>query len=171
MVALQKQYPVGGSESYQLQPRQKHLKRVLDKLKNLAVNFNLLTISPLYLVIYLFSLTLFSIAVGMLLAGLVFRFGTNVQLLAWGIPFMMQPFMAVYYPVSILPTFIQGIAKLIPASYVFEGLRTVKATGVFDSGNYWISIGLNIILLALGCWAYIGGFKHIKRTGKLVHAE
>lgn len=42
MDALKTQYPVGGQELANLQPRQKHLKRVLDKLKNLAVLFNTL---------------------------------------------------------------------------------------------------------------------------------
>ncbi|OLS24664.1 MAG: DNA repair and recombination protein RadA [Candidatus Heimdallarchaeota archaeon LC_2] len=41
MDALKSQYPVGGSDLAKLQPRQKHLKRVLDKLKNMAVLFNM----------------------------------------------------------------------------------------------------------------------------------
>ncbi|MCE7736557.1 MAG: hypothetical protein GPJ54_16870, partial [Candidatus Heimdallarchaeota archaeon] len=41
MDALKSQYPVGGQELANLQPRQKHLKRVLDKLKSLANLFNL----------------------------------------------------------------------------------------------------------------------------------
>lgn len=40
MDALKSQYPVGGKELSNLQPRQKHLKRVVDKLKNIAVLFN-----------------------------------------------------------------------------------------------------------------------------------
>ena len=40
MDPLKSQYPVGGQELSNLQPRQKHLKRVLDKLKNFAINFN-----------------------------------------------------------------------------------------------------------------------------------
>ncbi|MHA2029045.1 MAG: AAA family ATPase [Candidatus Kariarchaeaceae archaeon] len=40
MDALKSQYPVGGKELSNLQPRQKHLKRVLDKMKNFAIIFN-----------------------------------------------------------------------------------------------------------------------------------
>lgn len=40
MDALKSQYPVGGKDLASLQPRQKHLKRVLDKLKNMATLFN-----------------------------------------------------------------------------------------------------------------------------------
>ncbi len=44
MDPLKTQYPVGGQELSNLQPRQKHLKRVLDKLKQLAEINNLVTI-------------------------------------------------------------------------------------------------------------------------------
>ncbi|MHA2253952.1 MAG: hypothetical protein ACXAD7_26600, partial [Candidatus Kariarchaeaceae archaeon] len=44
MDPLKSQYPVGGQELSNLQPRQKHLKRVLDKLKALADIHNLIAL-------------------------------------------------------------------------------------------------------------------------------
>jgi ABC-2 type transport system permease protein len=47
--------------------------------------------------------------------------------MAWAMAFAFQPFAAVFYPVSVLPLAMQWIARLVPASYVFEGMRAVLA--------------------------------------------
>lgn len=133
--------------------------------------YNLFSLPPLYLASYFFSLSLFSIGLGIFVSGLIFRYGTNVQMIAWGIPFFLQPLMAVYYPVSILPSFLQSLARFIPASYVFEGLRNISQSGVFDWNNFLLSVFMSIVLIVFSCWFYSLCFKYNKKMGKLIHAE
>lgn len=133
--------------------------------------YSILNIPLHFIFISMFSLGLFSIGLGIFLAGMIFRFGTNVQMIAWSTPFLLQPFMAVFYPVSILPYSLQIIAKLIPASYVFEGLRLYRESGVFHWQGFWISIVLNIIYIIIACFVYNWAFEHNKRNGRLVHTE
>src|SRR5580700_1078136 len=77
------------------------------------------------------NLLLMGWAVGMVTTALIMRWGQSAEALAWGIPFLIQPVAAVFYPLSVLPSWVQVIAKGIPATYVFEGMRYVL------SGKGW----------------------------------
>lgn len=68
-------------------------------------------------------LILFGWVFGLLISGLIMRYGTKIQTLAWTSINMIVPFVGVYYPVSILPSWAQTIARYVPASHVFESMR------------------------------------------------
>ena len=68
---------------------------------------------------------IFAVAVGLVLIGLVFKQGTKFQALTWGTIFMIQPFCAVFFPVHILPTFMQVLAHCFHITYFFEWLRAI----------------------------------------------
>lgn len=57
---------------------------------------------------------------GFFVAGVIFRFGTRVQALAWSLGMVLAPFYGIYYPLSFLPAWAQKIAYIFPATYVFE---------------------------------------------------
>src|SRR6266849_4681720 len=71
------------------------------------------------------NLLLMGWAVGMVTTGLIMRWGQSAEALAWGIPFLIQPVAAVFYPLSALPDWLQPVSRAIPATYVFEGMRQV----------------------------------------------
>ena len=71
------------------------------------------------------NLLLMGWAVGMMTTGLIMRWGQSAEALAWGIPFLIQPLAAVFYPLDVLPAWLQPIARTIPATHVFEGMRAV----------------------------------------------
>ncbi len=97
------------------------------------------------------SLLLFGWAVGMGTTGLILRFGKAAEALVWGIPFLFQPLVAVFYPVSVLPSWLQPVALSIPATHIFEGMRHTLATGQPDWAALARAFGLNLIwLLAAG---------------------
>jgi len=85
--------------------------------------------------------------VGFLVAGLILRFGTKVQTLAWTIAWMLGPFSAIFYPVSSLPGWAQKISALIPISYVFEASREVVYKGQTDLSKLLLPLVLNVIYL------------------------
>jgi len=86
---------------------------------------------------------------GFLVAGLIFRFGRRVQALAWTLVFVISPFSAVFYPISILPSWAERVAAFVPPSYVFEGIREVIVTGDVDVAKIYWALALNVIYLAL----------------------
>jgi ABC-2 type transport system permease protein len=83
-------------------------------------------------------------SVGMFTTALIFRFGHQAEALAWAVPFLIQPVSAVFYPVSVLPDWLQPVAYMVPATYVFEGMRAVLSGNV-DIANFLLkAAGLNI---------------------------
>jgi ABC-2 type transport system permease protein len=101
-----------------------------------------------YALIPLFAnLLLMGWAVGMVTTALIMRWGQSAEALAWGIPFMIQPVAAVFYPLSVLPAWLQPIARCIPATHVFEGMRQVlRGEGLSAHYLVW-AFGLNVLYL------------------------
>jgi len=80
---------------------------------------------------------------------LIIRWGQAAEALAWGVPFLLQPFSAVFYPVAVLPGWLQPIALALPTSHVFEGMREVIATGSLSAHHLMWSVVLNALWLTL----------------------
>ena len=57
--------------------------------------------------------------VGFIVAGLILRYGTKVEQFAWSAIYIIAPFSAIYYTLSILPGWAKTISLFIPTSYVF----------------------------------------------------
>lgn len=83
---------------------------------------NILSVG-LVLVPWVVLLIMFGWVFGLLVAGIIMRYGTKIQTLAWTSIYIVAPFAAVYYPVSSLPPWAQNVAHFVPASYVFEAMR------------------------------------------------
>ena len=120
---------------------------MLGGLSALLYSFNVFQLSWA-LIPFVFNLLIFGWALGMISTALIVRWGPAAETLAWAVPFFIQPFAAVYYPVDYLPTALQWVAKLLPCSYVFEGMRDVLKDGVVNWAELGIATGLNVVYLA-----------------------
>ena len=63
----------------------------------------------------------------------------------------------VYYPISILPGWMQVLAHLSPATYVLDGVRAglISGVGVADLGrDIWPLLVLGSVLIPFGIWAF-----------------
>jgi ABC-2 type transport system permease protein len=112
-------------------------------------------------------LLLFGWAVGLLTMGLIFRYGRAAEALIWGVPFLLQPFSAVFYPVDVLPGWMQAVARCLPSTWVFEGMRQVLATGRADSAHLALAFSLNLPWLALGALVFGLILARVRRQGRL----
>jgi ABC-2 type transport system permease protein len=122
----------------------------------------------LSLIPFIFSLVLMGWAVGIITTSLILRFGQQAEILAWGIAFLFQPISAVFYPVSVLPKALRSIARFVPASYVFEGMREVINTHAIPVRELAWSFGLNAVYLAISLLVFGRVFKIVKMKGLLV---
>lgn len=91
-------------------------------------------------------------AISFLVVGLILRYGTGAEALAWGVMFVLMPLSGIFYPVDALPAVLEPIAKLLPTTHAFEALRTLVDGG----GTDWNEIGLAAlsasIFTALALW-------------------
>ena len=113
------------------------------------------------------NLLVFGWAIGLLTAGLLLRFGYAAEALIWGIPFLIQPFSCVFYPVSVLPSWAQLIAQCLPSTYVFEGLRAVLREEPVVWTLWPTILGLNLFYFALGSAVFVWMFRRARATGRL----
>ena len=74
---------------------------------------------------FVLILSIFAWAVGLFISGLIMRYGYRIQVLAWSVVWIIQPFSCVFYPLSALPAWAQPISRMLPTTYVFEGMRSV----------------------------------------------
>jgi ABC-2 type transport system permease protein len=61
----------------------------------------------------------------------------------------------------------QFIGKLLPVSYVFEGLRTIIRGGSVPATSLMLGGGLAVMYVLLACWIFRRVFRHAVRTGIL----
>ncbi len=108
-------------------------------------------------------------SIGLLVSGLVLRYGLGAESLAWIAIFAVQPVSGVYYPISTLPTWLQYIAAVLPSSHVFEGMRAVLFDHTFRTDLLLYAVVLNVIYLGAGFLSFLAFFKNARVRGQLLH--
>jgi ABC-2 type transport system permease protein len=114
------------------------------------------------------TLMLMSWAVGMVVIALILRFGLGAENLAWFVIFLVAPVSAVYYPVTVLPAWLQYVSWSLPSTYVFEGMRALLFTGRFDAGLFFGALMLNVAYLAAAAAIYLFAFRRARYRGALL---
>ena len=139
---------------------------LLIALASAAYHFNLLSVGPALLA-FLGALMAFGWALGMVSTALIMRWGQAAEGLAWAIPFFIQPLAAVFYPVSVLPGWLQPVARALPCTHVFEGMRTVLAGRSFPWSDLWFAVGLNLLWFAAAALFYGLNLSQVRKAGLL----
>jgi ABC-2 type transport system permease protein len=97
----------------------------------------------------------------------VLRLGPASEWLIWPLPTLVSPFAGVFYPVSVLPTWMQAVSRLLPPSYVFEGLRAVTAGKPPPWDQLYLGAGLAVLYVILACFVFARVHRYAIRTGLL----
>jgi ABC-2 type transport system permease protein len=80
---------------------------------------------------FMLNLILFALALGIIITGLIFRYTTKIQGLAWSFAGLLMPLSCVLYPLKSLPSYLRPIAWMLPTTHSFEGMRQALAGGGF----------------------------------------
>jgi ABC-2 type transport system permease protein len=122
----------------------------------------------LALAVFFMNLLLTSWAIGIIVSGILLRHGLGAENLAWGFMFLMLPFTCVYYPVSVLPSWLQVVAWMLPPTYVFEGMRALLIDHVFRADLMVQAFALNVVLFAGGVAIFLVLLRSARREGTLL---
>jgi ABC-2 type transport system permease protein len=120
------------------------------------------------LIAFFANLVIMSWAVGLVVAGLVLRNGLGAESLAWSVMMLLLPVSSVYYPVSILPAWLQPISWSLPPTYVFEGMRAVLLQGVFHADLMLEAFALNLVYLGLGFATFMLLVRSARHKGSIL---
>ena len=129
--------------------------------------FNLWSLG-LALAAFFANLILTSWAVGIFVAGLLLRNGLGAESMAWTIMFLFLPLTCVYYPVSVLPHWLQYVAWSLPPTYVFEGMRALLIDHAFRADLMVQAFAFNVVLFAAASWAFVALLRSAREQGSLL---
>jgi len=140
---------------------------ILSLIAYALYQFNLIDSLGFYLLPLVFNLLLFGWAMGVFTSALIIRWGHSAEALVWGVPYLLQPLSAIYYPLSVLPEWMQWISRCLPSTYVFEGMRRVTETKTLPAEYFWIALGLNAVYFILGGLFFSAMYRSARRSGRL----
>ena len=98
--------------------------------------------------------------------GIIFRYGTRIQALAWGVIFLFQPLTAVYFPLQTLPSVLRSFAHALPPTYVFEMARDNLSDQTIQWDMVLVPMALNVLYVSAALWFFNFMYVSSRRTGQ-----
>jgi ABC-2 type transport system permease protein len=105
---------------------------------------------------------------GLLLMSLLLRYGLSAEWMAWMGTWFLIPVIAPYYPVAILPTWLQPFSHALPATYVFEHMKAMVAGRDAPNEYLWIALALNILYLIAATGVFTLAYRGARKNGGLL---
>jgi|TARA_B110000438_G_scaffold233166_1_gene229116 ABC-2 type transport system permease protein len=129
---------------------------------------SLLNLGPA-LILLLLSLYMFGITLGLFVVSGLLRYGPAFENVAWSSLFLLAPLGCIYYPLSILPDWLQIIAKGLPLVYIFEEVRSILVNNVVNYYNIMSALILNLIYFLLSVLVFYSAFHEARNRGTLIN--
>ena len=130
-------------------------------------HYSIFTLGP-PLIAFFALLLVMGWGLGLIIGALLLRHGLGAESLAWLAVFLLAPASAVYYPVSVLPAWLQYAAWALPSAHVFEGMREVMFHGVFRLDHFFAALALDIVYTAFGAVVFLYAFRQARERGALL---
>ena len=112
------------------------------------------------LIYLLLSLYIFGITLGLLVTAGLIRFGPSFENIAWASLFFLAPLGCIYYPIEILPEWLQIIAKFLPLVHIFEEMRNILIYDIVSYKQIIKASSISCVYFVLGIgvfyWSYLG---------------
>ncbi|MEI6533314.1 MAG: ABC transporter permease [Candidatus Roizmanbacteria bacterium] len=133
---------------------------------------SIFSVGVINLMLFTINLAVFAIALGVSILGMIFRYGTRIQSLAWGFLGVLQPLTASFYPVSALPQPLQYISYTLSPTYIFEGMRSALQNPSIIQWNYIIpAFFMNASFFIISIVFFNHMFKKSKESGQFARNE
>jgi ABC-2 type transport system permease protein len=120
------------------------------------------------LIAFFCNLIFTSWSLGIFVSGLVLRNGLGAESIVWTLMFGILPLACVYYPVSVLPSWLQVVAWALPPTYVFEGMRALLIDHVFRADLMLDALLINAVLFIVSFAIFLGLLNSARRAGSLL---
>ena len=117
---------------------------------------------------FFINLIIMGWSIGFMTSGLILRVGLGAESMAWAAIFAIAPICGIYYPITVLPDWLQTVAFFLPASHVFEGMRAILVDGAFRPGLMINAILLNIGYLGIGMAVFLAFFRSARINGVIL---
>jgi len=79
-----------------------------------------------------------------------------------------MPLACIYYPVTVLPHWLQYVAWTLPPTYVFEGMRALLMDHVFRADLMIEALLINVVLFIASFAIFLVLLRSARRHGSLI---
>jgi len=110
----------------------------------------------------------FGWAIGLVVSSIILRAGLGAEELAWAAIFLVAPVSGVYYPIAVLPPWMQAVAAILPSAHVFEGMRALLLQHEFRWDQFWWAAGLDVLYYGLGVVLFRAAVAKARERGTLM---
>jgi len=121
------------------------------------------------LIFLLITLYIFGVTLGLLVTSGLVRFGPSFENIAWASLFFLAPLGCIYYPIEILPDWLQIIAKLLPLVHIFEEMRNVLIHGIINYYQILKAIIISFMYFVFGIVVFYLSYEGAKNRGTLIN--
>ena len=121
------------------------------------------------LIFLLLTLYIFGVTLGLLVTAGLVRFGPSFENIAWASLFFLAPLGCIYYPIEILPEWLQFIAKLLPLVHIFEEMRNILIYGIINYSQILKAIIISFIYFSFGVVIFYLSYNGAKDRGTLIN--
>lgn len=121
------------------------------------------------LIFLLITLYIFGVTLGLLVTSGLIRFGPSFENIAWASLFFLAPLGCIYYPIEILPNWLQFIAKLLPLVHIFEEMRNILIHDIVNYYQILKAILISFVYFVLGIVIFYLSYNGAKNRGTLIN--
>jgi ABC-2 type transport system permease protein len=121
------------------------------------------------LIFLLTTLYIFGVTLGLLVTAGLVRFGPSFENIAWASLFFLAPLGCIYYPIEILPYWLQIIAGLLPLVHIFEEMRNILIYDIVDVYQILKATLISFIYFILGIIVFYWSYDGAKKRGTLIN--
>tara|TARA_B100001250_G_scaffold406530_1_gene425741 strand:- start:302 stop:862 length:561 start_codon:yes stop_codon:yes gene_type:complete len=121
------------------------------------------------LIFLLIPLYIFGVTLGLFVASGLLRYGPSFENVAWASLFFFAPLGCIYYPIEILPSLLQTVAKALPLVHIFEEMRNILINGTINHLKILLANAVSIIYFLLGVRVFYLSYYGAKKRGTLIN--
>ena len=121
------------------------------------------------LIFLLITLYIFGVTLGLLVTSGLVRFGPSFENIAWASLFFLAPLGCIYYPIEILPEWLQIIAKLLPLVHIFEEMRNILIYDIISYTQIFKAIFISFLYFVVGVTTFYFSYNGAKNRGTLIN--
>ena len=121
------------------------------------------------LIFLLLTLYIFGVTLGLLVTSGLLRFGPSFENIAWASLFFLAPLGCIYYPIEILPEWLQTIAKLLPLVHIFEEMRNILINNIVNYFEILKAFLISLVYFVIGIMIFYISYSGAKKRGTLIN--
>ncbi len=127
--------------------------------------FNFLEGGLLPVIIFLAGVFSVAAVIGMTVCISILTFGQKADVAAWSLSGLILLVSGIYYPVEVLPPYLQAVARAIPLTYFLEYYRSIY---IHSPHNLAMGVALAALYLVVGLILFDRSIERARRTGILL---